>query len=61
MAGGYQYPGVDGDCQHRKTDLLLLKDTQVPKPEWPVEIVGKWRKGKGEVYSILLQFKSGGQ
>jgi hypothetical protein len=44
-----------------KPTFLLLKDTQVPKPEWPVEIVGKWRKGKGEVYSILLQFKSGGQ
>lgn len=44
-----------------KPTFLLLKDTQAPKPEWPVEIVGKWRKGKGEVYSILLQFKSGGQ
>ncbi|MBI5356973.1 glycosyltransferase family 39 protein [Candidatus Collierbacteria bacterium] len=44
-----------------KPTFLLLKDTQVPKPEWPVDIVGKWRKGKGEVYSILLQFKSGGQ
>jgi len=44
-----------------KPTFLLLKDTQAPKPEWPVDMVGKWRKGKGEVYSILLQFKSGGQ
>ena len=44
-----------------KPTFLLLKDTQAPKPEWPVDVVGKWRKGKGEVYSILLQFKSGGQ
>lgn len=44
-----------------KPTYLLLKDTQSPKPEWPVEIVGKWRKGKGEVYSLLLHFKSGGQ
>ena len=44
-----------------KPTFLLLKDTQAPKPEWPVEVVGKWRKGKSEVYSILLQFKSVGQ
>lgn len=44
-----------------KPTFLLLKDTQSPKPEWPVDVVGKWRKGKGEVYSILLQFKSGGE
>jgi hypothetical protein len=41
-----------------KPTFLLLKDTQAPKPEWPVEIVGKWRKGKSEIFSILLEFIS---
>ena len=41
-----------------KPTFLLLKDTQLPKPEWPVKIVGKWRKGKGEAFSILLEFIS---
>ncbi len=45
-------------AQTGKPTFLLLKDTQIPKPEWPVKIVGKWRKGKGEVFSILLEFIS---
>lgn len=38
-----------------KPTYLLLKDTQAPKPEWPVTEVARFRKGTSEIYSILLQ------
>jgi len=33
-----------------KPTFLVLKDTQVPKPEWPVELIAKFKRGKGDNY-----------
>lgn len=33
--------------------FLLLKDTQVPDTEWPVQLIAKYQKGHGNVYSGL--------
>lgn len=33
-----------------KPTFLVLKDTQVPKPEWPVELIAKYKRGKGDNY-----------
>lgn len=33
-----------------KPTFLLLKDTQTPDPQWPVELIARYRKGRGNVY-----------
>lgn len=33
-----------------KPTFLLLKDTQIPDPQWPVELIARYRKGRGNVY-----------
>lgn len=35
--------------------FLLLKDTQEPREEWPVELIKKYQKGRGEVYMGLYR------
>ena len=33
-----------------KPTFLVLKDTQEPKPEWPIELIAKFKRGKGDNY-----------
>lgn len=33
-----------------KPTFLLLKDTQIPDPQWPVELIARYQKGRGNVY-----------
>ena len=33
-----------------KPTFLVLKDTQEPKSEWPVELIAKYKRGKGDNY-----------
>lgn len=37
---------------------LVLKDTQAPEPLWPVELIARYQKGKGNVYMGLYKFLS---
>lgn len=34
---------------------LLFKDTQTPEPLWPLELVAKYQKGRGNVFSSLYR------
>ncbi len=38
-----------------KTTYVLFKDTQEPNPEWPLELVVQYRKGRSNIYSKLYQ------
>lgn len=38
-----------------KTTYVLFKDTQVPQPEWPLQFVAEYRKGKGNVFMRLYK------
>ena len=51
---GY-WPISDGieelvEKSHELPTFLLLKDTQEPQWDWPVELVEKYQKGRGDVY-----------
>lgn len=41
-----------------KPTYVLFKDTQKPNPEWPLEFIVKYQKGRGEVYMSLYRINS---
>lgn len=41
-----------------KPTYVLFKDTQVPNPSWPIELVVKYQKGRGDVYMSFYQVKN---
>ncbi|MBI2309818.1 glycosyltransferase family 39 protein [Candidatus Collierbacteria bacterium] len=41
-----------------KPTYVLFKDTQKPNPEWPLEFIVKYQKGRGEVYMSLYHINS---
>ena len=38
-----------------KPTFVLFKDTQIPDPEWPLSLVEKYRKGRGNVFMSLYR------
>ena len=56
---GY-WPIADGieeivTIAQEKTTYVLFKDTQEPKPDWPLEFVAGYRKGKSDVFMKLYR------
>jgi len=56
---GY-WPISDGieeitEIAKQKTTYILFKDTQEPKPEWPLQFVAQYRKGKSDVFMKLYK------
>lgn len=38
-----------------QTTYVLFKDTQEPQPQWPLTLVLKYRKGRGDVFTTLYR------
>lgn len=52
---GNGIPDIIDVAKTGKPTFVLFKDTQVPNPDWPLSLVDKYQKGRGNVYMSLYR------